>query len=137
MYKEYTFRNFQIILAYFDNSPYFNVVECGGYSYTKVGSKNNIKWFEQLVHIFDNHATMLRNIEYHSTYLTIMFTQEVYSNPDFVFKQQFNIDKEDYPMNLLLKSRGEIDDIKSKLLESNDRIGELESKISIILDKFN
>ena len=137
MYKEYTFNNFKIILAYFDDIPYFNVVGCWGYSYTKTGGANNIKWFEQLVHIFDNQSIMLRNIEYHSTYLKIIFTDEVYSNSDYFFKSSFNIDKEDYPMNLLLKSRAETEELKSKLIKSDSRIDVLESKINMILNQFN
>ncbi len=132
MYKEYTFNSFNIILSYFDNVPYFNI-ELNGYSYTKVGIKNNYKWYEQLVQIFDNPDSLLRNIEYHSTYLIVIFSDQVYSNPEFIFKERFNIDKEDFPMYLMLKSRGnlstELTTLKSDLVESQEKISVLENKI--------
>ncbi len=137
MYKEYTFHHFKIILAYFDDIPYFNVSEYSGYSYTKTGGKNNLKWIEQLVKIFDNQNELLRNIEYHSMYLTIIFVPQVYTDPEFVFKEKFSIDKDEFPMNLLLKSRGEINNLKSELVNSNARIENLENIVKNFINKDN
>lgn len=135
MYKEYTFRNFNIILSYTDDTPYFNISENSGYSYTIAGSKNNFKWFEQLVKIFDNQDKLLRNIEYHSTYLTVIFVPEVYSDPEFVFKEKFSIDKDDFPMYLLLKTNGQVSELKAELDNSNQRIKELEDLVKNLIDK--